>query len=85
MTKTMLQPIVGRFAVALLDDAVIYSLTVEQHLQHLREAFNICRANRIVLNEDKTVPGLTRMSCLGFIVENGHLAVDSGRVKARES
>ncbi|MEL7520270.1 MAG: RNase H-like domain-containing protein, partial [Cyanobacteria bacterium J06553_1] len=82
MMANILQPIVGRFAVVYLDDVVIYSETVEDHLQHLRETFTILRANRIILNEDKTVLGLTRMAYLGFMVEDGHLSIDDGKMKA---
>ena len=38
-----------------LDDILVYSKTIEDHLQKLEEMFKILRANRLFLRADKTV------------------------------
>lgn len=65
-----------------VDDVTIYSETMEDHLQHLQKTSNILMAKQTVLHDTKTVLRSTKMSYLRFMVENGHLTIDAGEMKA---
>ena len=55
-----------------LDDILVFSDTPEQHMEHLRNIFNILAENGLVVNRAKCVLGVSELDFLGFHVnENG--------------
>ena len=46
----ILQLYIGKFIVVYFDDILVYSKHVEQHLGHLRDVFEVLRANTLYIN-----------------------------------
>ncbi|KAK5843412.1 hypothetical protein PVK06_005869 [Gossypium arboreum] len=47
LMNKVLQPFLDRFVVVYLDDNVVYSKTLEEHVGHLREVFHTLRENKL--------------------------------------
>ena len=51
-----------------LDDILVFSKDPQEHLEHLRQIFEILTANGLVVNRAKCVLGVTELDFLGFHV-----------------
>lgn len=49
----VLQPFIGKFVVVYFNDILIYSRSLEQHLQHLREVLLALRREKLYANSKK--------------------------------
>src|SRR5439155_21243670 len=56
------------FVIVYLDDIVIYSNTYDEHLQHLRQVFNILRENQLYAKPHKCVFNKPEVKFCGHIV-----------------
>ena len=54
-----------------VDDVIIYSDTMEEHLEHLRLFFEKCKTYGITLKPSKMVLGATELEILGHVVRSG--------------
>ena len=52
MNKTF-HPFLDKFVVVYLDDIVIYSNTLEEHVDHLRKVFKLLRQNGLYVKKEK--------------------------------
>ena len=59
-----------RFIHVYLDDIFIYSLTIEEHKNHLAQVFNKLWEAQLYLSQDKVDLYSERMDCLGHIITN---------------
>ena len=49
LMNKVLQPFLDRFVVVYLDDIVIYSRSLEEHVEHLRQVFQVLRVRENLL------------------------------------
>ena len=56
------------FCYVYLDDILVFSNTPEEHLDHLRQIFDLLSANGLVVNRPKCILGVTELDFLGFRV-----------------
>jgi hypothetical protein len=78
----MLRPYVGKFVVVYLDDILIFSKTVKEHLSHLRQVLRTSRENQFYANPKKCDFMKEEISFLGHRVSANGLKVDPERVRA---
>ncbi len=70
------------FVVVYIHDILIYSSSLEQHADHLRNVFQRLRENKLYAKLEKCEFGVTKVDFLGYrITENG-LMMDDHKVKA---
>ena len=77
----VLQGINGKFAMAYLDDIVIFSPTVEDHIQHLTEVFDRLRKFGLKLRMIKCEFMKNEIKYLGYVVGSPGIKVDPDKVK----
>nr|XP_025640756.1 uncharacterized protein LOC112735435 [Arachis hypogaea] len=65
-----------------LDDIVVYSNTLEEHVEHLRIVFKILRENNLYVKKEKCSFARDEVHFLGHIIKDGTLCMDQGKVKA---
>lgn len=53
LMNKVLQPFLDRFVVVYLDDIVIYSRSLEEHVEHLRQVFQVLRENLLFVKKEK--------------------------------
>jgi len=60
----------GRIMEGYVDDMLVKSMTFEQHLQDLREVFQVLESHSMKLNPSKCMFAIRRGKFLGFLVSN---------------
>ena len=69
----ILGPTRWNYALAYIDDVIIYSKTIEEHLSHLNEICQILKEARFRLNPDKCEIARTQTDYLGHRIRNGEI------------
>ena len=72
----VLAPFLDRFVVVYLDDIVIYSMTLEEHVGHLREVFWTLRDSQLYVKKEKCSFTQEEVPFLGHIVSKAILEWD---------
>jgi len=63
----------SEFAIVYLDDVLIYSDSLEQHLKHLRIFKNLIKRNGLVVSSKKMTIGVTKIRFLGHEIWQGKI------------
>jgi len=77
--KTLLKDCAD-FAVNHLDDIIVYSKTVEEHVLHIRKVLDLLTSVNLTINEEKCHFFTTRLPVLGYILEVGGVKPDLKRI-----
>ena len=75
-------PLIGVCLFIYLDDLIIYSATMEDHLGHLRAVMELLTRHQLYLNAGKCEFAHVSLAFLGHIVGPGAIAMESGKVAA---
>ncbi|KAK1628385.1 hypothetical protein QYE76_002700 [Lolium multiflorum] len=78
----ILRPLIGKSVVVYFDDILIYSKTLEDHVQHVREVLCILRHEKLFANLPKCTFAQNKLVFLGFVVSANGIEVDSSKVDA---
>ena len=82
LVNRMFQKQIGASMEVYIDDMLVKSTTVELHITHLSEAFQILREYNMKLNPAKCVFGVSAGKFLGFIVNNRGNEANPDKIKA---
>ena len=69
------------FAVPYLDDIIIFSPTVEKHLEHIQKVFDSLREHNLKLKLKKCFFMLEETNYLGFVISSRGIKADHDKVK----
>lgn len=70
------------FLVIYLDDLTVFSKSDQQHLDHLRQLFLICKKYGISLNPKKSLFSLEEGKRLGHIISKDGIKIDPDIIEA---
>ncbi|KAJ8456367.1 hypothetical protein ONZ51_g12171 [Trametes cubensis] len=73
-------PYIGVFMDVYLDDIVIYSDTIEDHMKHIHIVLDVLRRERFYLGADKMNFFATRLKILGHVIDEHGIAMDPHKV-----
>ena len=65
-----------------VDDMLVHSSTMEEHVQHVKAVLERCRKHGITLNRDKFKLASEEVSFVGYLVSSHGIAADPGKVQA---
>ncbi|XP_057733997.1 uncharacterized protein LOC130949239 [Arachis stenosperma] len=65
-----------------LDDIIVYSNTLEEHVEHLLIVFKILRENNLYVKKEKCSFARDEVHFLGHIIKDGTFCMDQEKVKA---
>ncbi|CAI7800469.1 unnamed protein product [Closterium sp. NIES-54] len=78
----ILRPLLDECVVVYLDDILIYSRDMKQHIEHLRRVFEILRREKFYVKLSKSELALKKVQFLGHIVSAQGVHVDPKKIKA---
>lgn len=82
---SILGPFIGKFVFVFIDDIIIFSSSVEEHVEHLRQVLQVCDQAGLRLKRAKCEFARTYVEYLGHIVSNeGLLPSPNNVVKIRK-
>ena len=79
-----LRHFIGKFMVVYIDDILIYSLTMDDHLYHVRRVLEVLRQENLFANRDKCTFCTNQVVFLGFVVSAKGIQVDDEKLKLLE-
>jgi hypothetical protein len=74
--------LLGKAVEIYLDDIVIYSLTIEEHWIHVKQALEILRLNKLFCKLEKCSFGSQSISFLGYIISNRGISMDPSKIRS---
>ena len=78
----MLQPLLGICVVVYFDDILVYSRTLNRHVNHLQFVFELPRRDKFYANNKKYTFAVSKVGFLGYVVTDKGTAIDEGKFKA---
>ena len=81
----MFETKIGRNMEAYINDMVVKSKKVEEHLTDLGETFSVLREHKLCLNASKCSFGVNLGKFLGYMITHRRIEVDLERIKAVNS
>ena len=78
----MLQPLLGICVVVYFDDILVYSRTLNRHVNHLQVVFELPRRDKFYANNKKYTFAVSKVGFLGYVVTDKGTAIDEGKFKA---
>ena len=81
LINDVLRDMLDVFVVVYLDDILIFSQSLEDHVQHVRRVLERLLHNRLFVKAEKCRFHSTSVDYLGFIVEKGHTRADPRKVQ----
>ncbi|KAG7559493.1 Zinc finger CCHC-type [Arabidopsis thaliana x Arabidopsis arenosa] len=78
----VLRSFIGVFVVVYFDDILVYSKTLDEHVEHLRKVLNVLRKERLFGNFKKCSFCSNDVVFLGFVVSSQGIQVDESKIKA---
>ena len=82
LMNKIFHPYLDQFVVVYLDDIVVYSNTLEEHKQHLREVFKVLRENELYIKKEKCSFAQQEVLFLGHKITGGKLMMETTKVQA---
>ncbi|PKU69720.1 RNA-directed DNA polymerase [Dendrobium catenatum] len=82
LMNEILKPCLNKFCVVYFDDILIFSPSVNEHLQNLQQVFEILLANKLYVNLPKCELATDTVYFLGFIVSAEGVKVDPKKIQA---
>ncbi|KAJ9528513.1 hypothetical protein QJQ45_020524, partial [Haematococcus lacustris] len=75
-------PVLGKCALVYLDDILVMSKSLPEHLQHLRLVFDLLRKNELYAKMSKCEFMQLTLRFLGHVISAGAISVDPDKVRA---
>lgn len=71
-----------KYVLVFMDDILVFSLTLEDHLEHLQSVFDILKENQLFVKESKCVFAQNSLEYLGHIISDQGVATDPAKTEA---
>ncbi|XP_059070957.1 uncharacterized protein LOC131861807 [Cryptomeria japonica] len=82
LMNDVFRPLLDKCVVVYLDDILVYSQSLEEHKEHLKEVFSLLKVNDLYVKKEKCAFAQEEVSFLGHIVGHGQIRPDSEKLQA---
>src|SRR5215510_344194 len=82
LMNSILRPYLDKFVIVYLDDILIYSNNLNEHLVNLKQVFDVLRQNELIANPDKCNFLQEQVEFLGHLVTKNGLQMDPKKLEA---
>jgi hypothetical protein len=74
--NSILEPFLRKFVIVFMDNILLYSSSLSQHAQHLREVFVVLRSHKFYVKRSKCAFAKGELEYLGHIISSQGVATD---------
>ena len=78
--NTLLSPCLRKFVLVFFDDILVYSSSLDEHLQHLRFVFELLNQGQWKLKMSKCSFAQTKIAYLGHIISSDGVETDPAKL-----
>ena len=82
LMNKLFHPYLDRFVVIFLEDIVVYSNSMEDHVQYLCKVFKVLRDNDLCVKREKCSFAQPTVQFLGHTISHGEIRMDGDKVEA---
>ncbi|KAH0743133.1 hypothetical protein KY290_031126 [Solanum tuberosum] len=82
LMNKLFHPFLDQFVVIYLDDNVVYSHSIEEHVEHLCKVLKVLRENDLCVKREKGSFAQPSVQFLGHTISHGEIRMDSDKVEA---
>jgi len=82
LMNKLFHPFLDQFVVIYLDDIVVYSNSIEEHVEHLCKVFKVLRDNDLCVKREKCSFAQPTVQFHGYTISHGEIRMDSDKVEA---
>ena len=82
MMNHVLRAFIGNFVVVYFDDILVYSKSLDEHVEHLRCVLVVLRNEKLYANFQKCTFCMEKVVFLGFVISGKGIEVDEEKVKS---
>ena len=77
----VLRSFIGKFFVIYFDDILIFSMSLDEHVEHIQSMLAVLREQKLYANLDKCIFRTDKVVFLGFVVSGQGVKVDEEKIK----
>lgn len=70
LMNELFQPYLGKFVLVFFDDILVYSSSMEEHVEHLREVLKIFCKHKLFVNRKSVLSVKRRLSIWGIVFQS---------------
>jgi hypothetical protein len=85
LMNEVLHSFIGKFVVVYFDDILIYSKSLDEHIEYLRAVFGALRESHLFANLEKCTVCTDRVDFLGYVVTPQGIEVDEAKIEGIKS
>ena len=82
LTNEVLRPVLQKYVLVFFDDILIYSPSMEEHKQHLRNVLTLLQQSELKINGKKCSFGRANLEYLGHVIFAGGVSADPQKLEA---
>jgi hypothetical protein len=81
LMNEVLKDFIGKFVIIYLDDILVFSKTIAEHLKHLAIVMQRLQQEKLLINMKKSSFMKTKLIYLGFVISTNDLRMDPDKVE----